>query len=145
MQDASSPDSATFYLFAADALLTLHVLFVAFVVFGLLLILAGKVLNWSWVRNAWFRLTHLVAIGVVVLQSWFGMICPLTIWEMALRNKAGDAVYAGTFISHWLESILYDRAPAWVFAVCYTVFGALVVLSWFWVRPRPFRAGRNSE
>lgn len=143
MADGSTTSSPTFWLLAADALLLLHVVFVAFVIVGLILILVGGLRNWSWVRNAWFRLGHLVAIAVVVLQSWFGVICPLTTWEMALRHKAGDAVYSGTFVSHWLEFVLYYRAPAWVFAVCYTVFGALVVSSWFWVRPRPF--GRSAR
>ena len=128
-------ETSTLALFAADAVLLLHVLFVVFVIVGLLLILVGKALAWSWVRNWWFRITHLVAIGVVVLQAWLGVICPLTTLEMALRREAGGATYAGTFISHWLESILYYQAPAWVFAVCYTAFAALVVLSWFWVRP----------
>ena len=113
----------------------LHVLFVAFVVVGLILILAGRVLHWGWVRNWWFRITHLAAIAVVVVQAWFGAICPLTTLEMALRGRAGDTTYAGTFISHWLESILYYQAPLWVFAVCYTAFAAVVVASWFWVRP----------
>ena len=141
MPDGSPPSSA--YLVAADALLILHVLFVGFVIFGLVLTLLGKFLDWSWVRNAWFRIAHLAAIGVVVLQSWFGVICPLTIWENALRRRAGEGGYSGTFVSHWLESILYYQAPAWVFAVCYTVFGALVVVSWFWVRPRPLRRSRH--
>jgi len=123
------------YLLAADAVLLLHVLFVAFVVTGLVLILAGKLLSWAWVRNWWFRVIHLAAIGVVVLQSWLGVICPLTKLEMYLRGKAGDAMYAGSFVAHWLESILYYRAPAWVFAACYTAFAAIVVLSWVWVRP----------
>ena len=126
----------TLYLIAADAMLAMHVLFVAFVVVGLVLILAGGLLDWSWVRNRVFRIAHLVAIGIVVLQSWLGMICPLTIIEMELRARAGDATYAGSFIAHWLETLLYYQAPAWVFAVCYTAFGALVVGSWFWVRPR---------
>ena len=125
-----------YYLLAADLLLFTHVLFVAFVVFGLLLILIGKVFAWDWVRNTWFRFGHLAAIGIVVLQSWVGVICPLTTWEMALREHAGDVVYSGSFISHWLESILYFQAPAWVFSVCYTVFAAVVAASWFWVRPR---------
>jgi len=124
------------YLLAADALLFSHVVFVAFVVFGLALILLGKVFGWSWVRNMWFRLAHLAAIAVVVLQSWAGIICPLTTWEMALRERAGDTTYAGSFISHWLEALLYYQAPAWVFAVCYTAFGAFVIASWFWVPPR---------
>ena len=129
-------DAAFWYLLAADLILFTHVLFVAFVVIGLLLILIGKPLHWAWVRNRWFRIAHLLAIGVVVLQAWLGVICPLTILEMWLRERAGDAVYAGTFISHWLETILYYQAPAWVFIACYTAFGALVALSWFWVPPR---------
>jgi hypothetical protein len=123
------------YLLAADAVLLLHVLFVVFVVVGLVLILLGKLLSWSWVRNWWFRVIHLAAIGVVVLQSWIGVICPLTQLEMYLRSKAGDATYSGSFVSHWLEAILYYRAPAWVFAVAYTAFAVVVVLSWVWVRP----------
>jgi hypothetical protein len=123
------------YLLAADAVLFLHVLFVVFVVVGLVMILLGSLLSWAWVRNWWFRVTHLAAIGVVVLQSWLGAICPLTKIEMLLRSKAGDATYAGSFVSHWLEAILYYRAPAWVFAACYTAFAAIVVLSWVWVPP----------
>ena len=123
------------YLLAADAVLLLHVLFVVFVVTGLILILAGKLLSWAWVRNWWFRVIHLAAIGVVVLQSWLGVICPLTKLEMYLRGKAGDTTYSGSFVAHWLESILYYQAPAWVFAACYTAFAAVVVLSWVWVRP----------
>ena len=124
------------YLLAADLLLFGHALFVAFVVFGLALILAGGMLDWAWVRNRWFRIAHLAAIGIVVLQSWLGLICPLTIWEMALRERAGSDTYAGSFIAHWLDTLLYYQAPAWVFTACYTTFAALVVASWFWIPPR---------
>jgi hypothetical protein len=123
------------YLLAADAVLLLHVLFVVFVVAGLVLILAGRLASWDWVRNWWFRVAHLGAIVIVVLQAWLGVICPLTRLEMYLRDKAGDTTYAGSFVSHWLESILYYRAPAWVFAVAYTLFAIVVVMSWVWVRP----------
>ncbi|HAK53288.1 MAG TPA: DUF2784 domain-containing protein [Gammaproteobacteria bacterium] len=130
--------SSSHYLLIADAILLLHVAFVAFVVLGLAFILIGKLLTWSWVRNRWFRLIHLASIGVVVVQSWLGVLCPLTNWEITFRAKAGDAVYSGSFISHWLQSLLYYEAPAWVFVVGYTAFGILVIASWFWVGPRPF-------
>jgi hypothetical protein len=55
---------------------------------------------------------------------------------MNLRTIAGDQTYTGTFIAHWLGQLLYYRAPDWVFVLLYTAFGALVVASWFWVRPR---------
>jgi len=119
----------------ADAMLVIHVSFVFFVVIGLVLIFIGKLLTWAWVRNFRFRITHLTAIAIVVLQSWLGLVCPLTLWEMNLRENAGDVVYAGSFIAHWLEQLLYYRAPEWVFLVSYTLFGLLVIASWYWVRP----------
>lgn len=126
------------YLLAADSILLIHVLIAGFIVFGLIFILLGKVLSWNWVRNPWFRTLHLILIGIVVLQSWLGRICPLTTWENTLRYRAGDAAYSGSFIAHWLQEILYYQAPAWVFAAAYTVFGSLVVFSWLWVRPKSF-------
>jgi hypothetical protein len=124
------------FLIFADLLLILHTLLVAFVILGLLATFIGYVRNWQWVRNYWFRLGHLVVIAVVVLQSWLGVLCPLTSWEMALRERAGEAGYDGSFIEYWLQSLLYYSAPDWVFILVYTVFGALVVLSWLLVRPR---------
>jgi len=132
-------NSQALYLLAADLVLFLHVSFVAFVVLGLLLIFVGNMLGWSWIKSPWFRWAHLAAIGIVVVQSWLGVICPLTTLEMALRSRAGDSVYPGAFIAHWLETVLYYDAPQWVFAVCYTAFGVLVLVSWFWIRPRSLR------
>ncbi len=131
-----------YYGLAADLVLVAHTSFVVFVILGLVLILAGGVRGWSWVKHPGFRLVHLLAIGFVAAQAWRAAICPLTALEMALRSRAGDAVYTGSFIAHWLESLLYYDIPLWVFAICYTAFGLLVVASWIVVRPRPF-ARRN--
>ena len=119
----------------ADATLVVHVFFVLFVVLGLAAIYLGYFLQWQWVRNRVFRILHLIAIGMVVVQSWVGAICPLTVWEMELRAEAGTATYSGSFIQHWLQSLLYYSAPQWVFIALYTGFGGLVVVSWFVVRP----------
>jgi hypothetical protein len=133
---AGTIESSALYSLAADALLVTHVLVAAFVILGLILVYTGRFLSWHWVRNRWFRVAHLLGTGIVVLQSWFGAICPLTIWEMKLRSMAGGATYAGSFIMHWLSEILYYQAPPWVFVTCYTFFGCLVLYSWFLVRPR---------
>ncbi|OWV28370.1 DUF2784 domain-containing protein [Halomonas campaniensis] len=122
-------------LMLADTLLILHVLFVAFVVLGLVAIYAGYFWNWQWVRNRVFRIVHLCAIGYVVVQAWFGVVCPLTTWEMSLRAEAGAATYSGSFIQYWLHSLLYFTLPEWVFVVVYTLFGGLVLASWFVVKP----------
>ncbi len=125
-------------ILAANSILLIHVLFVTFVVTGLILIYIGYLTQWSWVKNRWFRIFHLIGIGIVVLQSWVGVLCPLTIWEMALREKAGAEIYSDSFIQHWLQSLLYYSAPEWVFIVGYTLFGSLALASWFVVRPKSF-------
>ncbi len=119
------------YSLLADTVLIIHFAFVVFVVFGLVLILVGLLNRWSWVRNRVFRVTHLVAVGVVVLQAWLGQLCPLTIWENELRRRAGQSGYTETFVEHWLHEILFYQAEPWVFTTIYTCFGALVVLVWF--------------
>ena len=129
------------YLLAADAILLVHSLVVAFIVLGLVLVFVGGYRHWSWVRNTWFRVLHLAAVGFVVVQAWLGEICPLTVWEADLRAMAGEATYTGSFIAHWLEALLYYSAPGWVFVLVYTLFGLLVVTSWVWVTPR--RPGRR--
>ena len=131
------------YRVLADLVLLVHVLFVVFVVAGLALIFTGGIRGWSWVRNPWFRLAHLAAIGVVVAQAWLGVLCPLTSLEAVLRARAGGAVYAGSFIAHWLESLLYYHAPPWLFLIAYTAFGLATLASWFMVRPRTFTMYRH--
>jgi hypothetical protein len=135
-------ESSLFYLILADTLLILHFLVVVFVVFGLVAIYIGLFRAWLWVRNPWFRLFHLAAIIIIALQSWIGVICPLTTWEMWLRTQAGQVVYSDSFIEHWLGVLLYYQAPDWVFITAYTAFGLLVLASWFIVPPRSFRGSR---
>lgn len=132
-------NASTVLLFAADLILVVHALFAAFVVLGLVCIFVGTARHWQWVRNPWFRLAHLLAIAVVVGQAWLGEICPLTTWEMALRAKAGGTTYTGSFVAHWLGELLYHDFPPWVFVLGYSLFGAMVLASWIWVRPRGFR------
>ena len=63
-------DSSFLYLLAADAILLLHVLITLFIVFGLIFIFIGKSLSWVWIYNPWFRLTHILAIGIVAIISF---------------------------------------------------------------------------
>ena len=118
------------YHYLADAVLLLHVLFVVFVVVSLLLIVVGGYRHWPWIRNGWFRLVHLCCIAIVVIQSWVGLMCPLTTLEMWFRGRAGGEQYDGGFIQYWLQRFLFYDAPEWVFVAVYTAFGLLVIISW---------------
>jgi hypothetical protein len=124
-------NDARLYSLIADTILVIHFAFVVFVVFGLVLILVGLLARWSWIHNRKFRIAHLVAVGFVVLQTWLGQLCPLTIWENELRRRAGQSDYSETFVEHWLHEILFYQAQPWVFTMIYTCFGALVALVWF--------------
>ena len=126
----------------ADLILVTHALFVAFVVLGLAAILIGKYRRWKWVRNLWLRSIHLLAIGVVIAESWLGLVCPLTEWENRLREAAGGEVYSNSFIQHWLHEILFYDFDPWVFTVAYTAFGFLVLAAWLFVPPE---RKRNKE
>ena len=124
------------YQWAADGLLIIHALFIIFVVLGLVVILAGVVRHWTWIRNPWFRGLHLISIAVVVLQAWFGRACPLTVWEAQLRRLAGQSFYEGSFVQYWLHRLIFYEAPGWVFVLVYTVFGAAVLATYLLAPPR---------
>ena len=119
---------------AADGILVLHFAIVLFVVGGVVLIIVGNLFGWRWVNALWFRLLHLAAIAIVVAEAWLGITCPLTTLEIWLRAQSGAGIaanYSESFIGHWLQRLLFYSAPAWVFVLAYTVFGALVVAVWF--------------
>lgn len=123
--------------FFANAVLALHVCIAVFVVAGLVLVVVGNVARWRWVNNLWLRVAHLVAIAIVAAEAWFGIPCPLTLLEMSLRTRAGAPTYDGGFIEHWLAPLLYYEAPPSVFILVYSVFGLLVVASWWYFPPEP--------
>jgi len=119
-------------LFIADLVGLWHGLFVLFVVGGQGLILIGWLSGWNWTRARLFRFLHLAAIGFVVFESWFGLPCPLTVLESGLR-KTGPEI---SFIGYWLDRLLYYQGPQWVFTTLYSLFGCLVVLTFFFYPPR---------
>lgn len=123
----------------ADAVLALHVAIAAFVVGGLVVIIAGNLRGWRWVNNLWFRLAHLAAITVIAAQAWLGAVCPLTALEMWLRDRARTTTYQGSCIEYWLQRLLYYEAPVWVFALVYSLFGLAVAATWWYFPPRTRR------
>ena len=114
---------------AADLTLAVHAAFIVFVVAGQGLILAGWMLGWGWPRNLTFRLIHAGAIVLVVLESWFGVVCPLTWLEFRLRAAAGSPLHADSFVGYWLQRLIFYDAPPWTFTLIYTAFAALVAVT----------------
>jgi hypothetical protein len=81
----------------ADALVVIHLAFIAFVVSGGFLTLRHR---------AWAAL-HLPALAWGAFTEFTGTVCPLTPWENALRARAGEAGYHGGFVEHYLIPLIY--------------------------------------
>ena len=125
------------YTALADLTLIIHFAFVTFVVAGLLLVWVGWLCRWRFVRNFWFRIAHLLAIGVVAAESLAGFVCPLTTWENSLRLLAGGGErYQGSFVQHWLHRMMFFEASESTFTILYVLFFAAVALSLWLVKPR---------
>jgi hypothetical protein len=118
----------------ADAILVVHFAYVLFVVGGLLLIWLGYAAGWCWVRNWWFRASHLAAIGLVAIEALVGVTCPLTVIEDALRP--GQASTQG-FLQRWLHALMFFDWPAWVFTCTYVGFAAAVAATLVLLPPAP--------
>lgn len=75
-------------------------------------------------------------ILIVVFEAWAGIMCPLTTWESQLREWAGQQTYSGGFIANLVhEWLFYDLPPA-VFTFLYSLFGALVLISFLVAPPQ---------
>ena len=116
----------------ADMILIAHFAIVVFIVGGLAAIWAGALAGWRWVRHFWFRGVHLGAICFVAAEAITGVVCPLTVWENALRGRETEI----GFIARWVRSVMFYELPLWVFTVAYVGFAALVALTFWLVPPR---------
>jgi hypothetical protein len=120
-----SPEAACWL---ADALLIVHGSFIAWAVLG-----AFAVLRWPGL--AWL---HLPALAWAVWISATAGICPLTAWEWALRERAGQGGFGGGFIEHYLVRWIYPEGltpshQAWM-ALGLATLNALVYarIIWAW-------------
>ncbi|PKO30105.1 MAG: DUF2784 domain-containing protein [Betaproteobacteria bacterium HGW-Betaproteobacteria-7] len=113
----------------ADAVLAIHFAFILLVVFG------GLLAVWRW-RLAWL---HLPALAWGIWIQFTGRICPLTPLENRLRLLGGEAGYSGSFIEHYLLSLIYPdgltRSLQLGLGLGLIVFNALVY-AWAWWRRR---------
>ena len=88
-----------FFRISADAVLLLHLAFIAFA-------LLGGALGRRW---RWMPLLHLPAAAWGFFVELSGRACPLTELENALRARAGEAGYQGSFIENHLLGVIYPE------------------------------------
>ena len=110
----------------ADIILILHFLVVIFITVGFVLIPIGYHYNWSWIKNFKLRLFHFGLIFIVTLETLVGITCPLTSIENYLRGINNSK----SFISFWIEKIIYWDFPTSFFMFLYFVFLGWTLLMW---------------
>jgi hypothetical protein len=119
----------------ADIVLFVHFAFVAFVVGGLAAVWLGAALGWRWIRNFNFRVAHLAAIAFVAGEALLGVMCPLTVWEDALRGRGSEV----GFIARFIRGVMFYELPPWVFTAAYVGFAVIVALTLWLVPPQARR------
>jgi hypothetical protein len=120
------------YRIAADFVIFIHFLWIAFVILGFPVFLILNLPKW--------RVIHLTAlIGMIVMQLT-RTICPLTYLEAYLKSKgASGQVYPGQFMIHTIEKLIYVEDLTLEKISSATIIFLFVVLLSFWFKPVRFK------
>lgn len=117
----------------ADLVVGLHLLWILFLILGAL---PGR-------RLPWVKVLHLAALAFSLALQLFGWICPLTRLEVWLRAQGDPASgYAGDFLAHYAESLVYLQLPPAVVLAATVVIASLSAWAyWPDTAPPGARAG----
>ncbi len=91
-------------------------------------------------RHRRLRLFHLAAVVYSLAIEAYGWICPLTHLEQWLWQRAGREAYEGSFITYYLEKIIYLRAPQWLLVSLAVLLLAVTLFLYFWPEPAKRRS-----
>jgi hypothetical protein len=117
----------------AEAVLAVHLVVIAFNVFGLVAIPLGGWLGWRWVRVRWWRWLHLASMALVAVQAVAGQACILTILQARLSGSSGAPE---PLIMGFVNRLVFWPLPLWAFAVLYVVLLVYVLALMKLVPPR---------
>jgi hypothetical protein len=96
------------YKILADITVLVHFLWVLFLIFGAV----------PGMRYRAVRIFHLSGLAFAFVLNVFGWYCPLTHLEVWLRQKHDPATaYAGSFVIHYVEKLLYVELTRKTFLV----------------------------
>jgi hypothetical protein len=127
-----------FYRVLADVISAIHLVLMLYVVLGQLAIVLGIVFRWRWIRNPWFRWTHMAAILTVAAEAVLGINCPLTDWEEGLRRLGEETIDQRSFTARLVHTLLFPDLPNVDYeflTYCYYGFAVLVLVTFLLAPP----------
>lgn len=89
-------------LLLAGLILVVHLVFIVWVVGGVLVV-------YRYPRLKWVHIVSLVYSIYIEVVPW--PPCPLTVLEQMLEDRAGIAAYHGSFLVHYLDALVYPNVP----------------------------------
>ena len=120
----------------ADLIAATHIGYFIYVVGGCVAIVVGVWRKWKWIRNPWFRLSHLAAVYIVVFENVFNVACPLNTAEWQLRSTSQSAVEASSGVGRVLDQLLFHTIPGNVLNVMYSALAVLLLVALVLAPPR---------
>jgi Protein of Unknown function (DUF2784) len=104
--------ASSFYSVLAVSVLSLHALFILWLVFGALMTRSRPILRWL----------HIASLVWGILTELLPWPCPLTVLENWLEAKAGVQPYQSGFLLHYLDRLVYPD----ISATTLTIAGVLI-------------------
>ena len=121
-----------FYTIAADLVIFLHFLWIAFVILGFPIFLYFNLPK--------CRVLHLCALIAMVGMQLTRTICPLTYLEAYLKSKGESRwVYPGQFTIDTIEKLIYVEDLTLEKITYATIIFLAFVLLTFWLKPVTFK------
>ena len=114
------------WVWLADAIVVVHLVYLAFIPLG-------GLLAWRWPRVIW---AHLAAVAIAAVSITVGFDCPLTTWEQSLRRRGGQRPYTDGFVDHYLTGHVYPHGYEWAVQM---IFSVCIVASYVYVVRRTRR------
>ena len=115
----------------SEIVLLFHFCIFLFIILSFFLIPFGYYQKWEWVKNKYYRLIHLVLMGIILIETILGFMCPLTILENYLRNDIG----VDNNLTQIIHQIMYWNLPNYQFIILYILSFSYLIFLWFFFKP----------
>ncbi len=115
----------------SEIVLLFHFSIFLFIILSFILIPLGYHKKWKWVKNKYYRLIHLILMGIIFIETILGFMCPLTILENFLRND----IEINNKITQIIHQVMYWDLPTYQFIILYLLSLLYLIFLWFFFKP----------